>query len=185
MINTNDEPEEINLRNPLWAAFWALLWPGAGHIYQRRYAKGVLFMVCILFLFVTGWSLGGQKVVYASWRNGDRRWQYFCQFWVGAPAWPAILQTVHITPFGSDFMRRPAVDSTVDRQWFNDQINHDQPTEAALWQLIYHGDYELGTVFTMIAGLLNLLVIFDAAAGPVHTKKKPINKEKGNIDQIS
>ena len=74
MTHTNDDSGEIDLRNPLRAAFWALLWPGSGHIYQRRYAKGVLFMVCILSLFVTGWNLGGQKVVYASWRDGDRRW---------------------------------------------------------------------------------------------------------------
>lgn len=181
MTDTNDDSTEIDLRNPLRAAFWALLWPGSGHIYQRRYAKGVLFMVCILSLFVTGWNLGGQKVVYASWRNGDRRWQYFCQFWTGIPAWPAILQTVNITPFGRDFMRRPAV----DQQWLNDQVNHDQPTEAALWQLNYHGDYELGTVFTMIAGLLNLLVIFDAAAGPVDTQKKRFKRGKENIDDIS
>ena len=163
MTETNDGASEIDLRNPLRAAFWALLWPGSGHIYQRRYGKGVLFMICILSLFVTGWNLGGQKVVYASWRPGDHRWQYFCQVWVGIPAWPAILQTVNITPLGEDFMRRPAIDS----RWFNDQTDHDQPTEAALWQLTYHGDYELGTVLTMIAGLLNLLVVFDAAAGPV------------------
>ena len=184
LIHTDDDPAEIDLRNPLWAAFWALLWPGSGHIYQRRYSKGILFMVCILLLFVTGWNLGGEKVVYASWRDNDHRWQYFCQFWVGIPAWPAILQTANVTPFGKDFMRRPAVDPQVDPQWFNDQVNHDQPTEAALWQLNYHGDYELGTILTMIAGLLNLLVIFDAAAGPVHTKKTQIERGKENIDHI-
>jgi hypothetical protein len=36
----------------------------------------------------------------------------------------------------------------------------------------------------MIAGLLNLLVIFDAAAGPVHTQKTQIAREKENIDHI-
>ena len=160
------------MRDPLWAAFLALLWPGSGHIYQRRYQKGILFMVCILGLFAFGWTLGGEKVVYASWRNGDKRWQYLCQVWVGLPAWPAILQVANITPFGNDFMRRPSLEQ--DRE-------HDQPTEAALWQLLHHGNFELGTVLTMIAGLLNLLVIFDAAAGPFGTKKTKTAGKKEDI----
>ena len=35
------EEIEVDLRNPVAAAVWAWLWPGAGHLYQRRYAKGV------------------------------------------------------------------------------------------------------------------------------------------------
>ena len=178
MTQSQENPEGIDLRDPLRAAFWALLWPGAGHVYQRRYAKAVIFMICILSLFAVGWTLGGKRVVYASWRNGDRRWQYLCQVWVGLPAWPAILQTVNITPFGEDFMRRPSLPP----QWYDQQpLNSDQPTEAALWQMEDHGDYELGTVLTMIAGLLNLLVIFDAAAGPVRRgKSKQVEEENGS-----
>lgn len=179
MNHTQDDPEAIDLRDPLRAAFWALLWPGAGHVYQQRYTKAVIFMVCILSLFAVGWTLGGERVVYASWRNGDRRWQYLCQVWVGLPAWPALLQTINITPFGKDFMRRPSLPP----QWPDQQQpNHDQPTEAALWQLKHHGDYELGTVLTMIAGLLNLLVIFDAAAGPVSRKKDSLQVQEQHVD---
>ena len=39
---------EIDLKNPVIAAVLAWLWPGAGHMYQRRIGKGLLYMVCIL-----------------------------------------------------------------------------------------------------------------------------------------
>ena len=43
-----EETIEVDLRHPGTAAFLAWLWPGAGHVYQGRYAKGALFMICIL-----------------------------------------------------------------------------------------------------------------------------------------
>ena len=61
-----DEMIEVDLRNPAVAAVWAWVCPGAGHIYQRRYSKGILFMVCILATWFFGLSLGGGHVVYAS-----------------------------------------------------------------------------------------------------------------------
>ena len=39
--------ERIDLRNRPLAALLAWLVPGAGHFYQGRHAKGVLFLVCI------------------------------------------------------------------------------------------------------------------------------------------
>ena len=52
------EPVQVNLKDQYWAAFLAWLIPGAGHIYQGRYAKGLLFMVCILSTFIYGLGLG-------------------------------------------------------------------------------------------------------------------------------
>jgi hypothetical protein len=46
-----EEILEIDLKNPGWAALLAWLWPGAGHLYQGRTAKGLLFMICILSTF--------------------------------------------------------------------------------------------------------------------------------------
>jgi hypothetical protein len=158
--SNNSSNQEIDLKDPRLAAFLALLWPGLGHIYQHRYTKGILFMVCILGLFIFGWNLGGQRVVYASWHRGDYRWHYFCQVWVGLPAWPAMLQSLDNGLLGKEFMRQPSLTQSFTAE-------HDQPTELDLWQLRHHSHYEMGTIFTMVAGLLNLLVIFDAAAGPV------------------
>ena len=87
-----DYPVEVHLRNPPLAAFWAWLIPGAGHLYQRRYAKGILFMVCILGTYFFGLAIGGGKVVYASFRQPDMRYPYLCQLGVGLPALPALIQ---------------------------------------------------------------------------------------------
>src|ERR1041385_2857864 len=91
------QPEtiSINLRDPWLAAFLAWLVPGLGHMYQRRWGKGGLFMTCILATFFYGLWLGGGRVVYASFRDSDprvsvgtrtglftsqARYAYFCQF---------------------------------------------------------------------------------------------------------
>ena len=159
------EVDDIDLRNPAWAAFWAWLWPGAGHLYQRRYGKGALFMVCILGTYFFGLTLGGGHVVYASWTKNDKRWQYFCQLGVGAPALPALLQTHRVkngnAPLFADVMAPPKHVAESD---IVDDLEGD---ELAQWHLKLHSFFELGTLYTMIAGLLNVLAIYDAYAGPV------------------
>ena len=155
------EEIEVDLRNPVVAAAWAWLWPGAGHLYQRRYAKGILFMVCILVTYFFGLTLGGGHVVYASWTKADRRWQYLCQLGVGAPALPALVQSQWVRsgnkPLLADVMAPPKDVSA----------SPDSPDGLSDWHLHYHTFFELGTLYTMIAGLLNVLVIYDAYAGPV------------------
>ena len=42
-----------------------------------------------------------------------------------------------------------------------------QRDELAHWHLNLHSYFDLGTLFTMIAGLLNVLAIYDAYAGPL------------------
>lgn len=88
----SDQSIEIDLRDPWLAAVLAWVWPGAGHLYQRRTGKGWLFMVCILGTYFFGLALGEGKVVYASWNQTDRRWQYPLQLGVGLPALPALVQ---------------------------------------------------------------------------------------------
>ncbi len=157
----SDQQIEVDLRNPTVAALWAWIWPGAGHIYQRRYAKGTLFMVCVLGIYFFGLTLGSGHVVYASWRPADKRWQYICQLGVGAPALPALVQSRQVRqtgkPFGNGFMAPPV------------NISPDSGVSDDLSELHlrYHTFFEMGTLYTMIAGLLNVLAIYDAYAGPV------------------
>ena len=81
----SEQPVEIDLRNPALAALLAWLWPGAGHLYQRRNIKGVLFMVCVLATYFFGLVLGEGHVVYASWLKATAagsicaRWAWGCQ----------------------------------------------------------------------------------------------------------
>ena len=176
---------EIDLRNPIVAAAWAWFWPGAGHIYQRRYAKGALFMVCILSTWFFGLTLGDGHVVYAAWHKNDHRWQYFCQLGVGAPALPALAQAQlaedNEDPLFGGFMAPPR--NVVSDSSPSYMLRRD---ELAQWHLRYHSYFELGTLYTVIAGLLNVLAIYDAYAGPmIHVtdektdKPPPGKKPKG------
>ena len=70
-------------------------------------------------------------------------------------------------PLG-DFMRKPSLE----------RAHQNAPHELDEWHREYHGFFELGTVFTMIAGLLNILAIFDAAGGPVGSSAKPDKTKK-------
>lgn len=209
----DDQSFEIDLREPKVAALLAWLWPGAGHIYQRRYGKGILFMVCILGTYIFGLAMGGGHVVYASWKKNDRRWQYICQLGVGTPAFPAIVQSVRVRsgkdPFftegyyqyvnagmGSSGRIEP-IDSLEDAIPNGGNVYVEAPMAPpgevmpndydllAKWNEDHHAFFDLGTLFTVIAGLLNVLVIYDAYAGPIvamhdpkQHKAKPGDKPK-------
>jgi hypothetical protein len=190
---SDDSTVEIDLKDPRLAAFLAWLIPGAGHIYQGRTGKGILFFVCIVGTFLYGLYIGNGRVVYAS--TADMigrppffisrpfldRWQYICQVGVGLPALPALVQRErmreHKAPlFGDNFMR-PPYDFNYpppDRDKFftsedmtdpNRRVVH--PDELSKWNYDYGEYFDIGTVFTVIAGLLNVLVIFDAYGGPL------------------
>ncbi|MGV3484846.1 MAG: DUF6677 family protein [Planctomycetaceae bacterium] len=160
----------VDLRNRPLAALLAWLVPGAGHFYQRRHAKGAIYFCSIVMTWIIGFSLGGYHVVYASWQPGDKRWHYFLQAGMGAAALPALVQSKHMNehtdprgwtqrdyePLWGGFMAPP------HRRVFDEATD-----EISAWYARYGAGYEMGTWFTIIAGLLNILVIYDAYAGPL------------------
>lgn len=161
--DTASDPPRVPLKDPGFAAILGWLWPGAGHLYQGRTAKGVLFMVCILATFFYGEYLGQGRVVflYGKWKPERFRWPYLCQMWVGVPALPAVVQTFRSPQFNDELFGR--------NRWYM------PPQDAAEFNLLHkhlHHFFELGTVFTMIAGLLNVLAIYDAWGGPAYLHEK-------------
>jgi hypothetical protein len=164
---TAESELEIDLRDPSLAAILAWLWPGAGHLYQRRTGKGLLFMICILGTYFFGLALGEGKVVYASWNQVDRRWQYPLQLGVGIPALPAVVQNM-IVRRGNP----PAFGGAMAPPRSQDQLSD--------WHKVLNMRFELGTLYTMVAGLLNILAIFDAYGGPVVAQ--PGKQERGPPD---
>lgn len=188
----NDSKIEIDLKDPRLAAFLAWLVPGLGHIYQGRTGKGILFSVCILGTFFYGMYIGSGRVVYASttqplmWKfpfvtsKFAERWQYACQVGVGLAAMPAYVQTWRMESgkdplFGLDNFERPPRDVSQGGPG-NGFISEDQSDrshnvisadELSKWNYDYGEYFEIGTVFTVIAGLLNILVIYDAYGGPL------------------
>lgn len=151
------EQLDLDLRSPGTAALLAWLVPGAGHIYQRRYGKGMLFMVCILSTWFFGLALGEGRTVYASNRTIGRQLVYGCQLGVGLAATPALIQARLVAqdqpPKWGGLMAPPM------------ERGHDD--ELSEWNFKYGAAYDMGVLYTMVAGLLNILAIFDAFAGPM------------------
>jgi hypothetical protein len=177
-ISAADESDvEIDLKDPRLAAFLAWLVPGLGHIYQGRTGKGVLFFVCIIGTFFYGMYIGNGRVVYASTANVfsmqflQDRWQYVCQVGAGLPALPALVERQRVregkAPLFGELMRppSPAPCESIDRTDSNHKVQH--PDELAKWNYDLGDFFEIGTVFTVIAGLLNILAIYDAYGGPL------------------
>jgi hypothetical protein len=149
------------------AGLLSYLVPGLGQIYQGRVGKGLIFLVCIYFLFFYGHYLGDGKNVYLPdtahesnpWNlprplaNLYNRPHFVAQFWVGVAAWPAIYQYAHYAPHDE----KPPLKAYMR-----------QPPEKVLEELQTAGDktWDLAWVYTVIAGVLNVMVIYDAFAGP-------------------
>src|SRR5262249_37006271 len=86
------------------------------------------------------------------------------QFWVGVAAWPAVYQywfyderldEKRPDPLFGYFMRTPS----------EEKANELQNTGDKTW--------DLGWVYTVIAGVLNLMVIYDALVGPAFIPGSP------------
>jgi hypothetical protein len=162
-----EESQSVELRDPEVAAFLAWLVPGLGHLYQRRTAKAILYFVCILGTFLYGIYLGGNsrlgwgRVVYASWKSDDKRISYFGQVGAGLIALPALVQATRARngspALWNGFMAPPG----------------DRPgTTLDNLQKDLNRYFELGTVYTLVAGLLNVLAIYDAWCGPVFAESE-------------
>ena len=159
------------------AAILSYLVPGLGQIYQGRFGKGILFMVSLLGMFFLGqWMGNWQNVYYSPTPKAERndqvlvmrvvgavvgdRWQYAGQFWIGIAAWPALWQ----------HLGGPLPDKENHRFWHDFQkAPSTREEEDAINNFIVKSDKtpDLGWVYTVVAGMLNILVIYDAYAGPV------------------
>lgn len=173
--------ETVHLKDPALAAFLAWLIPGLGHLYQGRVAKAGLFFVCIMGTFLYGVCLGGShelgwgRTVYVEWGKPFARLPYLCQVGVGLPALPALVQAYRMDAdkrvWAGGFMAPPRDENRFDGP------NRDQPTAHEL-NLKLHRFLELGRQYTMIAGLLNILAIYDAWGGPVISESARRKKEE-------
>ncbi len=185
--STPEEPIQIELRNPFLAAILAWLIPGAGHFYQGRWAKGALFSVCIIGTYIFGLLLGEGKVVQTGGTpdlvqgpflmRAQQRWTFFPQAFVGAPAAIAVVQHMRVSGGGTPLFAgwfAPPRSADELRKRYNTAADRD---ELAYWNEKLNSRYDIGMLYTMVAGLLNLLAIYDALAGPVIAEDKKDDDE--------
>jgi hypothetical protein len=106
-----------------------------------------------------GMLMGEGKIVYWRWVNPLNYPEKFClyylgQFFTGLPALPALIQGT-LQQFGYNtilggFMSEPAANV----------LNGLHPRLGKL--------VEIGTIYTTVAGLLNIFAIYDAYEGPAY-----------------
>jgi hypothetical protein len=176
MASPQSEPPDAPLPpvklDPL-AALMSYLIPGLGQVYQGRVGKGLLFFFGLYLLFFYGMWMGKWRNVWlpdasdlpdvtvagqnlgGAFKAAYYRPQFLGQFWIGAAAWPSVVQYAKYDkskdtgPLFGKFERAPT----------EEQLNDLQRNSSKRW--------DLGWVYTVIAGVLNLLVIYDALAGPM------------------
>lgn len=185
-----DDGAAIDLRTPAVAALLAWLVPGLGHLYQGRTAKGGIFMGALLTVLVAGLWLGEGRVVYASWRSGEARLAFLGQAGVGVVAIPALVQAwrlgaSHEPVLGGTWLAPPLHAGQYVTPRYADSVERgerdlpdgafvDSPPLAvatfdqlSLWHRRLGRFFEIGTLYTALAGMLNLLVVYDALSGPL------------------
>jgi Family of unknown function (DUF6677) len=152
------------------AALLSYLIPGLGQVYQGRIVKGLLFFVCLYGMFFFGLYLGDWQNVYIQ-PLGDAngrarpgraldllidRARPLGQVWIGVAFWPAIWQYATYNPNNPE-ERHPVLGNFMR-----------MPPEPVLNDILRNSDKtpDLGWMYTVIAGVLNILVIYDAYAGP-------------------
>lgn len=163
----------IDLKNRYLAAFLAWLVPGLGHWYQGRRGKAALYGICILGLYFTGMVLGEFKVAYWRWTTPwadpeNFRLSYVGQFWTGLVALPGLIQSAlrhyGFGPILWGYMDMPPQHA----------INALHPR--------LHKLVEVGNVYTVVAGLLNILAIYDALEGPAFGDEEAPATEKAVVE---
>lgn len=198
-----DDGTPIDLRNPMVAAILAWLVPGLGHFYQRRTTKGGLFMGALVAILVAGLWLGEGRVVYASWRPGESRLAFLGQAGIGVLAIPAAAQAWRLSggahePFlGSTWFAPPLHAGQYVRPRYAERVERSEPElpdgafvdspplalctfdQLSLWHQRLGRFFEIGTLYTALAGMLNLLVVYDAFAGPLGDLRDD-NEEPGS-----
>ncbi len=188
--NPRREEQTIDLRNPAIAAVLAWLLPGVGHVYQRRYFKAAVFGVSVWTLVVVGLAMGSYRApspggdgseslffartVYCSWRPGDRRLAFIPQACVGVMAIPSLMQARSPRDADGSFWSAAFAPPRVPSEA---STRPNQPTSNDVAANL-HSWLDLSVLYTITAGLLNLLAIFDALAGPTITREDSEEEKK-------
>jgi len=125
--------------------------------------------------------------------------QFLGQFWMGIVVWPALVQYWNMDPVVEAERQRQLEDRYEEWERLSENAEERQRVEREIAALEaqarhpYFGDWmrepsqrtinavhngsdkrmELAWVFTVIAGVLNIMVIYDAFAGPAYRPEEP------------
>lgn len=128
-------------KSPEVAALLAWVIPGAGHLYAGHKVKAAGGLVFVLGLFMWGLFLSGGEAVSLDDEQGHP-YAFLAQVGAGGP-----------TSVGLIYSR-----TSLERPTGNEEFEDPAYCRG-------HPDRDTGLLFTMIAGLLNLLLVHDALGG--------------------
>jgi TM2 domain-containing membrane protein YozV len=117
------------------AGLLAWVFPGLGHFYLGHRARGLVYLVTITATFWTGVAIGG---VRGTVNPKERKLWFVAQFCTAG---------------------NTAAGYAIHRQMAASDSSSGAPAVIAHWSSV-----DVGIHYTGVAGLLNLLVIFDAIA---------------------
>lgn len=130
-------------KSPELAAVLAWLVPGLGHLYAGFWTKGLVSLVLLLGLWVAGMWLSRGEAISLHPEEGHP-YAFVAQVGVGLPTGLGVLHS-------------------------KGQLPGFEPRESARYQdeawVARLPDQDTGLLFTMVAGLLNLLLVYDALQG--------------------
>lgn len=173
----DDQPKPLARPSTSWnlpAAVAAWLVPGLGHFLCGHTQRGLILLACIGGLWLAGLLIGGISVVEQRSPNGSLRPWYLGQ---------AVIASSIVVEYTHDRYRSRNADRV--------PMPHD---EVVPYQPAYGRAYEVGTLYTALAGLLNLLAIIDIAyreprstehklpLGAGHTPSAPTDTSEGLAD---
>jgi hypothetical protein len=148
------EHKPVTLKDSTTAALLAWLVPGLGHVYQGRFAKGIIFFVCLMGTFVWGLYLGEWKSVYWTWDDRKPLVGGLFRLGMGLPPLPALLQSFRPEGAGLPLLGKfQAAPSRAELQELHARLNRR---------------WHIAEVYTWIACLLNIMAILDAYGGAAH-----------------
>src|SRR5262249_39054734 len=104
------------------------------------------------------------------------RLPFLGQLPIGIVAWPAVLQYKGMMPERwRNVMNTPPENRNEFSDWKGKSLNELQSEGDKLW--------DLGWVYTVIAGVRNILVIYDAYAGPAFTEEAEAEEEPNRREE--
>jgi hypothetical protein len=165
------------LTTPAVVAIAGWLMPGMGYILLGERARGLTIMITVLTMFISGLLIAGVRVidvpgydkngfedrVDANGRRVERSTEYD-------------YQNAHSALFSADFISEIAAKPWYVGQIFAGPINLIASVvsihEAQLNLPMTHARLEeIGTLYTAVAGMLNLLAMLDASSRAAHPEQ--------------
>lgn len=156
---------QVNPMTVFLAGVLAWIIPGAGHVYLNRTVRGIILCVCINGMFWSGLAMGGAFTIDPI----RERWWFAAQMVAGASGlagWynQEVRRQQAIREYNQkgDHARMDDLPPPpTDRRRANWLNAYSSALAAKGWELTYPAE-TVSRAFTGIAGMLNVICIFDA-----------------------